>query len=377
MDIIVIIAISQATLLGLLLLLKKNRRLSDRMLSGYFAATAITLLLAWLEMYNREHGYPFPFLINLSTPFIFLAGPALWFYIKSLTNKDFRFSIWHLFHFLPFVLVFLILYVENYSLSAEQRIAFETSNALLQTWIFPLIVTMIVFSTQGYYVWGLFILHDYRKKIKTYFAKLDNINLGWLKFLLICSIVFHASISALYALNIFFVFASYGNLQLFGYLIAALFVIVIGFFGLQQGDIFSSVPEKFSFEKASEIETIPSKLTNTEEAFVYKLLQYMKEHKPFLDSELTLGTLSAFMDVSPEYLSGILNNRLNKNFFDFVNHFRIEEFKKLSSLPENQKLTLIALAYDCGFSSKATFNRVFKNITGTTPSQYLQEVSKK
>jgi AraC-like DNA-binding protein len=69
-------------------------------------------------------------------------------------------------------------------------------------------------------------------------------------------------------------------------------------------------------------------------------------------------------------ISQIINQKENKNFYDFVNTYRFEEFKRLISLQKNQQYTLLSLAYDCGFSSKSSFNRYFKKATGQTPSEY-------
>ncbi|MNY28251.1 Helix-turn-helix domain protein [compost metagenome] len=62
-----------------------------------------------------------------------------------------------------------------------------------------------------------------------------------------------------------------------------------------------------------------------------------------------------------------------KSFYDYINELRIEEFKIIVVLPENQKFTLLSLAYDVGFNSKTSFNRNFKNITGLSPTAYLQQ----
>jgi AraC-like DNA-binding protein len=64
------------------------------------------------------------------------------------------------------------------------------------------------------------------------------------------------------------------------------------------------------------------------------------------------------------------------NFYDFVNRYRLEEFKKLASDPKNRQFTMLALAFDCGFNSKSSFNRYFKKATGQTPSQYFTALSK-
>lgn len=100
----------------------------------------------------------------------------------------------------------------------------------------------------------------------------------------------------------------------------------------------------------------------------------MQEKKPHHDPDLTLAGLSQLLGVQPEYLSRILNRKIGMHFFDFVNHYRIEDFKALCREKRFSKYTLLGMAYDCGFNSKATFNRVFKNATGLTPGDYAQSV---
>ena len=103
-----------------------------------------------------------------------------------------------------------------------------------------------------------------------------------------------------------------------------------------------------------------------------ELLEYMKTQKPWKNAELTIAQLADQLKMDTESLSEILNSTLHRNFFDFINRYRVDEFKRLCRLKENRKLTLIALAYDAGFNSKSTFNRVFKNITGITPGEFYK-----
>jgi AraC-like DNA-binding protein len=76
--------------------------------------------------------------------------------------------------------------------------------------------------------------------------------------------------------------------------------------------------------------------------------------------------------MKPRYLSQLINKKSEKNFRDFINQFRIEEFKKRARDPDSKNYTLLSIAYECGFNSKATFNRVFKNHTGITPSTFYK-----
>jgi AraC-like DNA-binding protein len=181
----------------------------------------------------------------------------------------------------------------------------------------------------------------------------------------------------LYALDHFLGLMPYGALQLLGFSFASVFILALGFYGYRQGNLFASRPIALDLDRAAATNMRADALESQGTQFVHRLLDHMSEKKPHLDAELTLGKLSDSMKVSPEYLSGILNGRLNKNFFDFVNHYRIEAFKEMCRQPESQNLKIISLAYDCGFNSKATFNRVFKKATGLTPSEYAGQVSGK
>ncbi len=98
----------------------------------------------------------------------------------------------------------------------------------------------------------------------------------------------------------------------------------------------------------------------------------MENEKLFKNSELTLTQLSQTLNVHPNTLSQVINSVEQKNFYDYINFQRVEEFKKAMALPENQKFTLLSLAFECGFNSKTAFNRNFRKVTGVSPSEYLK-----
>jgi AraC-like DNA-binding protein len=107
---------------------------------------------------------------------------------------------------------------------------------------------------------------------------------------------------------------------------------------------------------------------------VRDLLDYFENEKPYLNNILSLKELADELGIPVNQLSHIINERIGKNFFDFVNTYRVEEFKSRASHPDFQNYTLISIAYDSGFNSKATFNRVFKKYTGQTPSNYYHNI---
>jgi AraC-like DNA-binding protein len=374
-DFLLIIGVFEALFLGVLVLSKRKKKISDHLLASILLLNALTIFLSWIEIYNRKNGYPFPALINASTPFILLHGPLLWMYVKSLTSENFRFKIIHLMHLIPFLLVILLIGLSAYGISEKQRILIDSEQLFKEHWSYPVIVGAIFFSIQSYIIHSLFHIKHYRKKIKNYFSTIDHFNLKWLRFVLFTAMFFYGAISLTYIFDFFLSMLPYKLLHLTGFTIATIYILVLGFFGLQQGNIFTSnhihqLPEK-------EKQKFHQPLESAEEKFIKQLLRHMKENQPYLEPEINLSELSGQLSVTPEYLSGILYSKLNSNFFDFINQYRIDTFKKLSIDQQKQNLTLLGIAYECGFNSKATFNRVFKKRTGLTPGEYARQVSEK
>jgi AraC-like DNA-binding protein len=104
-------------------------------------------------------------------------------------------------------------------------------------------------------------------------------------------------------------------------------------------------------------------------------MELMKSQQPYLDPELSLAKLSHLMQVKPETLSEVLNSYLNQNFFDFVNKHRIDDFKVICLDKDNKHLSIMGLAYECGFNSKAAFYRAFNKFEGISPTAYISKVS--
>lgn len=103
---------------------------------------------------------------------------------------------------------------------------------------------------------------------------------------------------------------------------------------------------------------------------IVKLNKLMEEEKPYLNAELTLYDLASLMNLSKNELTDLLNIHIGKNFFSYVNDFRLKAVIRRLENPDYDHYTIIAIAYDCGFNSKSTFNNLFKQFTGLTPSEY-------
>ena len=160
-------------------------------------------------------------------------------------------------------------------------------------------------------------------------------------------------------------------------LFRSIYILFLGYFGLRQSHVFlSSAPRTpVTTGTGRQKTTSPGMVSPEHSSFISTLLRHMETEQPHLDPELTLAKLSASLRVKPEYLSQVLNDALQQNFFDFINRYRIEEFKHLRNRTSHQHLSILGLAYECGFNSKAAFYRAFKRYAGMSPTTWVENVS--
>jgi AraC-like DNA-binding protein len=100
----------------------------------------------------------------------------------------------------------------------------------------------------------------------------------------------------------------------------------------------------------------------------------MDEKRPYMNAELKLADLALEINYPIHEISQVLNQDLNQSFSDFVNKYRVEEVKRRLEDKAFQKYTLMAIAQQCGFNSKTSFYRIFRNETGKTPAEYLNDL---
>lgn len=103
--------------------------------------------------------------------------------------------------------------------------------------------------------------------------------------------------------------------------------------------------------------------------------EYMERQKPYTNPNLTIHELATGLKLPPHVLSKVINDGFGKNFFDFINQYRVEEFKRRMDDPRTKNYTLLSLAFEVGFNSKTAFNRAFKKLTHQTPKDYFHMTS--
>ena len=110
------------------------------------------------------------------------------------------------------------------------------------------------------------------------------------------------------------------------------------------------------------------------EVLSQRLQTCMEQEAAYLDADLTLRKLAAHIETSEKKLSYLLNQELEQNFYDYLNQLRVEHFQRELTKAENQNLSLLGIALNCGFKSKSSFYRAFKNHVGSSPAQYAKSL---
>ena len=356
---------------------KKNKMLADKILLVMLAVYAITIGGPYIEIYNRNNSYPYPHLMNIAWIFLLLHGPLLWFYVKSLINKNYQFRLVHFLHFLPF-LVYLVLHYFNFlSLTANEKILLTQNELFTTTVFFKIRGISIGLSSIGYNIWALILLRKHRKNIMNQFSSIENIDLAWLRTLSLASLIVFTVNVFMFNLNNYFHFAGFYELAQIAYSFSTIYVLFIGYFGIKQGRIFvdNSNIEVEQFLETGKKEKLIFAEKKDYSDIINKLTLLMEQKLPYLDPELNLAKLSSLMKTKPELISEVLNSSLNQNFFDYINKYRIEEFKIKCLNKENKHFSVMGIAYDCGFNSKAAFYRAFNKFEGISPTSYISKVS--
>ena len=369
-----------AFFLTLLLLGKSKKTIADKILAGWLFLITIHLLLFYFWKMSL-----YPQTLGMGIPFPLIHGPFLYLYTRALTNRTLLLRA-SLLHFLPFITV-LIYLIPFFALPLEQKIfVFKNHGAGYET--FNLIKLMAVIASGVLYViLSSVVLRKHRISIANQFSYTDKINLDWLQYLI-------------YWIGLIWIEVIFGNDDLvFG--TTVLFILFIGFFGIRQVGIFHSrdnLPStnqvEVKFSTAEEIKNNSGNESNSDnnlalsrqerrkyqksglsaegsETLHRQLSQLMRDEKLYRNGELSLTELADRLNAQPNYLSQVINEREGKNFYDYINTLRIEEFKRIATSPDSRKYTLLALAQHCGFNSKSSFNRYFKKVMGQSPSEFV------
>lgn len=336
-----------------------------------FGLHIFSYYLHWLGYWET-----YPHLSGIHHPFPLLHGPFLYLYILFSVRSDQHYNWQNYIHFVPallfyvYMIPFLFFYTEDQKLMVNHG-EIDDYSGFITFSIFAFITSAVCYAVASYR-----LLYRYEYLSKQNFAYTESIDLNWLKVVIwgmgMTFVIATVFIILETGLGVFFNF----NTDLVFFVLIIAFIFYLGYSGIRYKNIFADNLDLNHriYEPRITREYERSGL-KPEVALRYHqdLLELMKTSKPHLEPKLTLGNLADELDISVNHLSQVINQYEEKNFFDFVNSFRVEEFKQRALDPVNQNYSILAIALDSGFNSKSSFNQVFKKITGKTPSQYMSE----
>jgi AraC-like DNA-binding protein len=310
-------------------------------------------------------------------PMALALAPMLFFYVKSSTSSGFKWKKIYLLHFMP-AFVLILYRISIYTYDALQPGFSDTQNGYLKIYLDePIIQPILMFVEFAvmllYLAFTFQLIFGYRQKIKLFFSNTYKYELNWiLTFLVIFSVLFiyealQDVVGALIT-ELHYTQRWWLNLLL---AVATIYIGVKGYF------TDTEKLKNLNFNVAS----VPSQPADQQERPVASELElntlrdFMESEKPYLDPELNLNDLATLTNMNRSQLSQLINSGFKKNFNDFVNEYRIEAVKHQLTEGRHKQLSLLGIAYECGFNSKATFNRVFKKLNNTSPTDYLNSIN--
>ena len=357
----------------------KKRNISDILLGLILLLTCYNQIcytigfMGWYDTFrNTKINY---FLINIAVAI----APLIYLYVKSLTTSKFKFKKKYWWHF-SLAFLYVAYRLSIYTYDALQPGFKDTQNGILKIELDEAYVQAIMGYIETpfmliYLAFTFQLFYNYRKKIIQYFSNTYKLELNWiLTFLVLFGFLFvYGTIQDIIGSR--FIDLGYQqrwwlNLTM---AIVTLYVGVKGYFTdttkLNKLD-FAFSPKTIGIPEDANIFDEEKSISEEDITTVRDL---METDKAYLNPELNLSDLAKMANMSRGQLSEIVNTAFNKNFNDFVNGYRVEAFKDMLKENKHQQLSLLGIAQECGFNSKATFNRVFKKLTDLSPTEFLKK----
>ena len=377
---LLLVGIAQGAFLSATLLIRaQHHRRANRFLGlcGIgMTAFMIDELLVGSGMYAR-----YPSTAYLIWPAIFLMGPALWWYVRSLLEPNFEFGNKQWAQLTPVVISFLLM-LPFYLLPLDLKQPFLDNVSAKLIWqyvLFEVVLFAMIAHVGAYFLYTFYHIYKHRQRRYSYYSYEERTLVDWVYQLAIVLIVCWALYLPVQAIegeadDIYF-----ATLALL--LMSTLFMIT--FLGMRRPMLFEErmTADGVIVEEHKVVATMTLEETTTTKKYAasslspeqsshiqQRLLAWMETERPYLVGKLTLPQLAEQLNISANHLSQVINEHLAKNFFEFVNRYRVEEAKRL--LLTDPKRTVLDVALDAGFNSKSGFYKAFRQQIGMTPSQY-------
>lgn len=366
---IFLIGAAQAVLISVFLLNKKENRTANIVLGLTMVIFALDLTFG--VIYLTGYISKIPWIVGLTNSFPYLYGPAIFLYTKLLTNNGI-FKKSYFLHLLPFLIIQIYGALFFYFESPEYQMSLLRFD-VVHPWHIQLISNLIPIQGIIYVYFTLRETNRFNHKLKNSFANIDKLSLSWLKFVVIGTFIIWLIVFLSYALS--FIYGDQLEANILIYIGISLFLYLFGFKAYRQPEVIVLSETEDYAANEKEIASYKKSGLSDEaaEKYISDLMEIINSKKPYLNSKLNLSDLAEMVGISPHNLSEIINQKLNSNFYDFINQLRVEEVKEMITNSDYSNYSILAIGYEAGFSSKSAFYSAFKKAIGLTPAQYRKE----
>ncbi len=353
--------------LSIILFLSKNgNRKANRFLALYLVTISYAIFGLGFFISGRVY-FHLPHLILTAVPCLCILGPSVFLYVQELLNPEKNKGFRKYLHFIPFLLL-VIYFIPFFIKDSNYKINFiinwiaigKYSENFIRLYF---IYFAIYIHTLAYMLAARRKLRAYNKSLENNFSAIKKRNILWLNYCLNFTIF---ALLILFVILVTLYFTSSFRMRY------NLVPVVISVLGCIMASRVIIQPVIVPYEKPKNRLRLPEpgKLVKYKE----KLLLAMENEKLYRIPDLSLGDLSAQLDISRNYISYVINNHLDTTFYEFINKYRLNEVKSVLKRKPGKPGSLQLIASSAGFNSKTTFNVMFKKDTGMTPSQYRKRI---
>jgi AraC-like DNA-binding protein len=338
--------------------------MADRLMAAWLFLICTELIIALLNSTVIEM-YSFPFVA-------FTYGPLLYLYVRFMTDPERKFNWLALIHFIPFIAFLTVSVIfRDVHLLRDLRNFFVPDRFISLRIVYS---AFFFFSVTAYSILAFVVISRHQNKLKDLVSYTSGkITLNWLKVLSISYYVIFLVLFILGGLNMIGDFIPFDP-----YFVVFAFITICSFaysfYVIKQPAIYGE-GIKIKEEDKKETERYARSGLKEKQAKEYldKLISFMENEKPYLYRDLSIQDLAERTGIPRHHITQVLNEIYGRNFFTFINEYRVREVISMFGDPKNNNFTILGIAYDAGFNSKTTFNSIFKSQTGMTPSEYREK----
>lgn len=339
----------------------KGRHIYSNVLLAFYLLSQVVGILNGSLLLLQDYLLPkYVHLFYIGYPIVFIWLVLYYFFICSLVNTNFRIRTYNWLHFIPFLIILVILSNKFYFKDSLEKLKLLEPGSnfydLIRILSFFFSIQIVVYN-----IAAMVKYYGYRKRVKIITnAKPEYdtwVRIAIFAFLVACLTTIGGFFIIYFKIPVQFNTFYISNIA-FLFFYSILFFVSITSPGLVMS---SDKKEKYWYSNLSDYEA---------KELLYRLNGYINETQVYRKSGLSLKELASGIGVSERHLSQVINDLKGQNFFDFVNYYRVEHAKRLLTENNDNKRTMFDIFWESGFNSKTTFNTAFKKFTGITPSEF-------